>query len=124
MNKLPKKIFISIGGFSGSTYTLEFDGKELLYSHSGGGCPGEGVNIPLPSEEQWVNFSQELDNLKIWEWEEAYYNFDILDGTQWEITIIYDSNKKIISNGSNEYPKDFDKFLKSVSKLIDGLEFG
>ena len=41
---------------------------------------------------------------------------DILDGTQWSIEIGMNENSKMI-NGSNEYPKDWDRFIREIKKI-------
>ena len=40
------------------------------------------------------------------EWENKYYNNEILDGNQWSVKIEYDDNKLSYS-GSNQYPDNF-----------------
>ncbi|MCU7834922.1 MAG: hypothetical protein KZQ83_06660 [gamma proteobacterium symbiont of Taylorina sp.] len=114
---LPKKISISIGGYGGSNYSLKFNDDGVVpFDYN-------GEERPIPTEKRWNKFWQKLDKLKVWGWERKYYDPDVLDATQWEVIIIYDGNKKIISDGSNYYPKGFKKFLKAVRKLIGGLDF-
>jgi hypothetical protein len=122
MNYLPKKIYLYIGGYGGSSYAVKFDGKQLFYSQADSGFRGENELLALPSEKKWIKFWKKLNKINIWEWEKEYYDPDVLDGTQWEVKINFDGAKKIVSGGSNAYPKGFKTFLKAVRKLIGGLE--
>lgn len=52
------------------------------------------------------------------EWENKYYNNEILDGNQWSVKIEYDDNKLSYS-GSNQYPDnwgEFENFLEYIIK--------
>lgn len=52
------------------------------------------------------------------EWENKYYNNEILDGNQWYVKIEYDDNKLSYS-GSNQYPDnwgEFENFLEYIIK--------
>lgn len=120
---LPMKLEIYIGGVSSKTFTLELIDKKLFYSQSDGGYIGEKKSLPIPDDQQWNNFRATLDKVNIWGWQDTY-DSDILDGLQWEIKIIFDSTKKIISYGSNSYPEQFQSFITAVRQLTGGLAFG
>lgn len=120
----PKKFELYLSGFFASTYTLELIDNRLFYSQSEGGYIGEKKQVPMPDEQQWNNFRSTLDKINIWDWQDTYDNSDILDGEQWEMKIIFDGTKKIISYGSNKYPDQFQSFLIALQQLIDGLDFG
>lgn len=77
----------------------------------------------MPDEHHWNDFRDSLDKVNIWGWQDIY-DSDILDGLQWEVKIIFNGTKKIISYGSNNYPEKFESFLIAVRQLIDGLDFG
>ena len=88
-----------------------------------------------PSDEDWKEFSQSLEQLKVWDWKESY-QADILDGTQWSLlvrttrylmaqspfgtlddkTVPY---SEIKCGGSNAFPPNFSKFITSINKLIN-----
>ena len=88
-----------------------------------------------PSAEEWKEFSQSLEQLKVWDWKKSYQD-DILDGTQWSLlvrttrylmaqspfgtlddkTVPY---SEIKCGGSNAFPPNFSKFITSINKLIN-----
>ena len=88
-----------------------------------------------PSAEEWKEFSQSLEQLKVWDWKQRY-DSDILDGTQWshlvrttryllaqspfgtldDKTVPY---SEINCWGSNAFPPDFSKLITSINKLIN-----
>ena len=73
------------------------------------------VVIHNPSAEEWMEFSQSLEQLKVWDWKQRY-DSHIVDGTQWDLLIRTDSSE-IDSGGSNKFPTNFNKFIKSIDKL-------
>jgi len=88
-----------------------------------------------PSDEDWKEFSQSLEQLKVWDWKQRY-DSHILDGTQWSLlvrttrylmakspfgtlddkTVPY---SEINCWGSNAFPPDFSKLIASINKLIN-----
>jgi len=88
-----------------------------------------------PSAEEWKEFSQSLEQLKVWDWKQRY-DSHILDGTQWSLlvrttrylmaqspfgtlddkTVPY---SEINCWGSNAFPPDFSKLITSINKLIN-----
>ncbi|MFO7800170.1 MAG: hypothetical protein R6V22_10360 [Rhodohalobacter sp.] len=128
MNIYPEKFEVSIGGFFGPSFEvhLQKDGT-LLYMDSPDRIPEprryykkEGITV---SEDQWREFRKALDNANVWSWKE-YYDSDILDGTQWELTIKY-RDAFVSSGGSNNYPpeEEFKQFEVAVRQLIGGKDF-
>jgi len=88
-----------------------------------------------PSDEDWKEFSQSLEQLKVWDWKESY-QADILDGTQWSLLVrttrylmaqspfgTLDDKpvpySEIKCGGSNAFPPNFSKFITSINKLIN-----
>ena len=88
-----------------------------------------------PSDEDWKEFSQSLEQLKVWDWKESY-QADILDGTQWSLLVrttrylmaqspfgTLDDKPVPYSEincwGSNAFPPDFSKLITSINKLIN-----
>jgi hypothetical protein len=91
-----------------------------------------------PSDEDWKEFSQSLEQLKVWDWKESY-QADILDGTQWSLIgrttryLLVPSYKRpfatsddkpvpyseIKCGASNAFPPNFSKFITSINKLIN-----
>ena len=92
-----------------------------------------------PSAEEWKEFSQSLEQLKVWDWKKSYQD-DILDGTQWSLLVrttrylmVPDYKRRpfatsddkpvpyseIKCGGSNAFPPNFSKFITSINKLIN-----
>ena len=88
-----------------------------------------------PSAEEWKEFSQSLEQLKVWDWKQRY-DSDILDGTQWSLLVrttrylmaqspfgTLDDKPVPYSEincwGSNAFPPDFSKLITSINKLIN-----
>ena len=88
-----------------------------------------------PSAEEWKEFSQSLEQLKVWDWKQRY-DSDILDGTQWSLLVrttrylmtqsaFGTSDDKPVPYsqiscwGSNSFPPDFSKLITSINKLIN-----
>jgi len=98
------------------------DYQEILVTHN-------------PSDEDWKEFSQSLEQLKVWDWKQRY-DSDILDGTQWSLLVrttrylmaqspfgTLDDKPVPYSEincwGSNAFPPDFSKLITSINKLIN-----
>jgi len=88
-----------------------------------------------PSDEEWKEFSQSLEQLKVWDWKQRY-DSHILDGTQWSLLVrttrylmaqspFATSDDKPVPYseincwGSNSFPPDFSKLITSINKLIN-----
>ena len=88
-----------------------------------------------PSAEEWKEFFQSLEQLKVWDWKQRY-DSHILDGTQWSLLVrttrylmaqspFATSDDKPVPYseincwGSNSYPPDFSKLITSINKLIN-----
>ena len=88
-----------------------------------------------PSDEDWKEFSQSLEQLKVWDWKQRY-DSHILDGTQWSLLVrttrylmaqspFATSDDKPVPYseincwGSNSFPPDFSKLITSINKLIN-----
>ena len=88
-----------------------------------------------PSAEEWKEFSQSLEQLKVWDWKQRY-DSHILDGTQWSLLVrttrylmtqspFATSDDKPVPYseincwGSNSFPPDFSKLITSINKLIN-----
>ena len=88
-----------------------------------------------PSAEEWKEFFQSLEQLKVWDWKQRY-DSNILDGTQWSLLVrttrylmtqspFGTSDDKPVPYseincwGSNSFPPDFSKLITSINKLIN-----
>jgi hypothetical protein len=113
-----KSIYFHIGGFMGPNYQAKIDLQQGLIEPtiSDIGYYDEIIPFVDLTEESIAWFRSELYKCDFVNWAEEYNNFDILDGTQWEIRIEYDTYCEI-KTGSNHYPPKWTKFCKAVSKL-------
>ncbi len=121
------------GGIFFPQYKVELQDGELTYFAQTRG--ERKLDKFERSAEQWREFRQTLDELKVWDWQEMYRDPDIKDGTQWSLEI-YWGDRKIKCKGSNSYPngdgkanrggeptKEFEAYLKAMKKLLGGREF-
>ncbi|MCR4944517.1 MAG: hypothetical protein K5986_08740 [Clostridium sp.] len=74
------------------------------------------VSIKL-TDEQFFKYIHKIYCASIMEWKEEYDNPNILDGTQWGVTIKYYDGKEKNWYGNNDYPPLWNKFLKAVNQL-------
>ena len=128
----PDRLIINLGGFDGPSYELVLSNGVLWYKSGDYIFQLESRKAePIqPSDEQWKNFRESLDQLDVWNWKTNYVDLKVLDGTQWGLTIAY-SNRTMTIEGSNGYPgsKDaqpsdlFNNFLSAVEQLIGGKKF-
>ena len=106
-----------IGGFPAGQDRLILEGNKISVTPTPW-ARREAAVTHIPSDEEWMEFSQSLKQLKVWGWKEDYRNPLIEDGTQWDLWIRTDSSE-IDSGGSNKFPTNFNKFIKSIDKLIN-----
>lgn len=131
---IPKKLRASIGGFPGPSFSVELQGRVLIYTESRGSKGTRRVEV-TPSAQQWREFRHELDALNVWRWRENYPNASAMDGTQWSLEVEY-AEQAIRAHGSNNYPNDtgepsnasdptraFRAYLATVQKLLGGRPF-
>jgi hypothetical protein len=130
---IPLKFSAYVGGFLGSSYSVELIGKSIKYEEI---SAGKTKKIMIePTEQQWMKFRQTLDALKVWHWKNSYWDSQVMDGTQWGISIKY-SDKKLDVVASNSYPDangqpsknaeftpTFKAYLAAVSELVRGYDF-
>ena len=109
-----KEIIVSYGGFFGGAEkrTLTHVGEKIFVEREFyNGAFDDGK--PLYVGKTWSMLLDELDRLHIYEWDEAYDDPDVMDGTQWSLDIKFlDKSEGLHFWGSNKYPENFDAFLK------------
>jgi hypothetical protein len=140
-----KKLEFAIGGYGGSSYSLEFKNRLFLYR-----CTNEDYKvielinpvIPEDTVPVWEDIITKKDSFdadlhisdkKIERlhkyisrycktWEKEYKNLDICDGTHWSCDIWID-DIRLTSSGHELYPKNFNGFLKQLTILTHGKIF-
>lgn len=113
---------LSIGGYFGSSYSLELRGYEINYKVFRGGYELENSEIITTTLVQLNQFMEEIKEIGVFYWNKRYVNQHVLDGTSWTISIDC-AGKRFESSGSNAYPKGFYEFTKSVRKLVNNKPF-
>ena len=107
----------SIGGFSEDYEKIIWQNDKLYHFFEKSFLKEDYI---IPSAKEWDEFWQEIDKLNVWSWDKHYNNHDVLDGTQWELTIKCAGRRRRRIFGSNAYPKPkgtFKSFIKALSKL-------
>lgn len=61
-----------------------------------------------------------LRHYYVMDWNPEYHNEDILDGTQWELSIILQNHQKRQYCGSNAYPPRFHQLLRLIAPYFLG----
>lgn len=104
-----------------STTTVHFDGDQVVYEveHSLSPVP----SLPEIGDLEKNKFIAKLQSLHLEDWDREYANPAILDGEQWELTILFPDRKRPLKIcGDNAYPpnfKEFQKLMKSGDVLPD-----
>jgi hypothetical protein len=132
---IPKRFSAYIGGFTGVSYRVELHGDALRYIRFGRGTTNPKQETITPTPEQWREFRQTLDAMKVWHWRAEYPNHGVCDGTQWSLDIAY-HDRILIAHGDNNYPNDtgtpsgvaeptsaFNRYLAAIQKLLGGRRF-
>lgn len=78
--------------------------------------------IISPSKEKWIEFWEKLEEIAIWDLEEAYEFCSLEGGFNWEIEINY-TNKSLKSYGVNYEPKLVvgNKIISVIEELIEAI---
>jgi hypothetical protein len=132
---VPTRFVARIGGFLGSSYSVELNGGTLTYTASGRGQTNIRHTTITPTDAAWREFRKTLDELKVWQWQKDYPRGGVVDGTQWLFEIAY-SDRTLKSRGDNNYPEAdgkptgkpeltpiFNHYLGAIKKLIGGKDF-
>jgi hypothetical protein len=133
----PRTFAVSIGGYLGTFYSVEFKRGSLLYT-----CwrdrIGEKYRV-TPSRAAWARFWRRLDEIGFWSWGGAYNTPRIFDGTSWSVEVAA-GLQYMRAHGCNAYPPrppgrderrvphemtpEFAKFCEAISDLLGGHAFG
>ncbi len=134
----PDKLSIFVGGYTGSSYSVELKRGALVYTRCSFGFEKEESCTVKPSPEAWEKFLERLDEADVWSWSGRYDTPGILDGTDWS-AVISVGERSVEAGGSNGYPpasskaesvsnscepdSHFSLFCDAVSELLGGREF-
>jgi hypothetical protein len=89
---------------------------------TGSGAEATSSATISPTTEQWREFRRSIDELGVWRWRPNYSDTAVMDGTQWQLELVYSGNS-IKTAGSNKYPEHFDRYIAAVRKLLGGRTF-
>jgi hypothetical protein len=114
-------ISASVGGFWNGQYNvgIDFTSRELKWSHIGSGHEEHYNKIIRQSTLDKLR--EELKLIDILKWKSNYTDWDVCDGTQWEIELIREG-RNIKKYGSNMFPDSWDSFCRLMSK-VSGKSF-
>lgn len=73
--------------------------------------------IKILNKKQIHKLLRDLKAINILDWKRKYIDKDILDGTQWSITIDVDGRKRE-KIGCNMYPKEWKLYCKIISRVL------
>jgi hypothetical protein len=132
---VPERFSAYIGGFMGASYGIELRAGTLTYTSSDRGRRNTRHARITPTAEEWREFQQALDDVKVWQWRADYPSQGTVDGTQWSLDIAY-ADHTVKCRGNNSYPDangkpngrpdptpTFDRYLAAIKKLIGGRSF-
>ena len=134
-----EKLSLYIGGYMGTSYSVELKRGVLLYKCWTDRPEGEEKHTIKPSPEAWAKFWGSLDELGFWSWSGSYQTRKrILDGTSWSVEISV-GERSVEAHGCNAYPPDgpeaessqecgepgsrFNEFCAAVTELLGGHAF-
>ena len=118
---MDKNIKFTVGNVDEGYKTVEiFIGEKVAYKILRSGLLGVAKNF-LDDVKISYEWFDELDALKIFEWEKNYSS-NSSGGVQWELT--FKSGENFYrGQGSNAYPENWERFLDWLDELIPELEF-
>jgi hypothetical protein len=135
LSPIPQRFSVHIGGFLGASYSVERHGGALTYTIFEKGHMNPKQETITPTQAQWREFRETLDDLGIWQWRTEYPTNGVVDGTQWSLDVAY-ADHALHTHGDNNYPdhtgkpngkpestKAFNKYLIAVQKLLGGKSF-
>ncbi len=114
VSKKPTVLEFSLGGFSQGTTGIELVGDDITRIFMGSQYTEV---LCSPTQEEWDIFLHALKTHNVWNWEADYFDPHMDDGTQWSLEIKAGS-LKVKSEGSNEYPPEFDGLIQAIHDLV------
>jgi len=120
-----RELLFCISGYMGISECVHLDvqkyGKILRYSpqvflNEVDRKLGNSKVSLFPVEEKWNDFNGDLLSCYFMDWKRSYFNPDVLDGTQWELTVTFDNGITVVRDGSNDYPPHWKKLIQTFRK--------
>ena len=112
------KLKAYVGGYTGSSYELviDFENKKADYKAFEYGYAPAGKHSIDISEDNLEQLFQDLDEVKLLQWEKTYADPGILDGTSRSVKVYFKCGS-FESSGTNAYPKKWGQFCDSLERL-------
>ncbi|WP_171899073.1 hypothetical protein [Methanobacterium congolense] len=119
---IPDRFLVEYGSIlhSEERFSVTIKNNDLLYKEGKIDETSERVNPTepvTPSENQWTDFWDKMDDIGLWEWNE-HYDLCCFDGTQWKVQISLE-DMEVESEGANDFPDSFMEFVGALEDLMD-----
>ncbi|MDN5360926.1 MAG: hypothetical protein PWQ84_1989 [Thermotogaceae bacterium] len=96
------KIEFSYGGFFDGYKTIRYTNGTVVLSNSQKPFNEQTNKV---SDEKLEDFWQQIESIGVWDWQDKYEDPNVLDGFQWNLTLVHGEREKKIY-GSNMFPPD------------------
>jgi len=63
-----------------------------------------------------TRFRETMFMIGVLNWKANYIHPEVVDGTHWVVEVMT-GNRKVIKQGSNAYPPEWDTFCKAISQI-------
>ena len=127
---VPQKLDIYVGSSIFGAWHVVLHGRSLTCTQEQAGRANDNGLPITPTDEQWRAFHDALQRLAVSQWQSDYPNNGVLDGTQWQVEIVYpdwtvnakgdnnfpDANGK--PNSSPDWTPSFRKFVSALRMLL------
>ncbi|SDJ61876.1 hypothetical protein [Alkalibacterium thalassium] len=117
------EVYFSHGGFFSGNQSLRIEERDgyadLTVSSPFSETEGGDVRFRIMLCEWMVIKTTLFYDLFVMDWQEAYNDPTILDGTQWELKLTFDDRESVKSVGSNAFPALYDDLLELFTPYFD-----
>ena len=96
------KIEFSYGGFFDGYKTIRYTNGTAVLSKLYSLVDDQ---VKVVSEDSLEVFWQQIESIGVWGWQEKYVDPYVLDGEQWNLTLVHGEREKKVY-GSNMFPPD------------------
>ena len=110
-----------VGGYAGASYQVDIDilNRVADYKYMEYGYELTVEKKIKLLQDKLIRFICALERNKVFRWESSYETLhSVCDGTSWSVQIVT-KEKNYIFEGNNEYPKEWSKFCKDISLLVN-----
>lgn len=113
--------FNSGGGWAGVTYIIDKQDDDYIMEVTYYGYDSPDLKFEI-TENELKEIANIINEYEIYKWNGFNESDpDVLDGDGFSISVIYDSNDKIVAHGYMRYPKNYSKGANALEEYLDGL---